>query len=290
MTIAKTDVVIEVQGEQKAAADAKLVQREVDAITRKAATAEAAAGRAIGLKGRLDSLLLRARASGMLKRNGLELGPLELNRSGFGVNPGFLRGSGMGTAAGALAVAHIAGATLNQGADLYDGIKELLHQGATVDQVIDHVGKRFARGVFDFFAASSLLRGGLRVAGYRPEQVDQAFDDAFATELGRRAEARAERAEREQRAALRNQIQQTQKDAMADIDARRREVLVAIDAATERELEGVKNESLPIGMNRAMARVYRARREAEVGQRAARARRDAEAITRERKLQVGEGD
>jgi len=292
MTIQRADVIIDVQGEQQAVAEANRVGREMDAVTRKATQAEAAANSAIGLRGRLDSLLLRAKQNGILKRGGIEYGAIELNQGGFGLNRGWLRGSGTGTGAALLGVGlmHGVGAGLNQVADIRDYIKQLVHQELTAAQVFDRVSTKAVESIFEGLGATSVLRGILRLGGENPDVIEQALRDLFATPEEQRAEARAARAASRQRAQMHAQIQKAQADTLADIEAKRREALSAVDAVTDRELAGVKNETLPVGLPRAMARAFAARRKAEIANKGAAARRGIEAAAKERRLQVGEGD
>lgn len=292
MTVERTSFQISVEGEGQAVAEARTVGREMDAIARKAREAEVAAGKATGLRGRLDSLLLKAKQTGVLKRGGIEYGALELNAGGFGLNRSWLRGSGagMGSALFGVTLAHGVGAGLNQIADLRDYIQQLVKQEFTTAQIAERITNKAVEGIFNGSGATSILEGILRLSGENRDVISQAIKDRFQTPEEAKAESRAEKEAAAQRRKLRESIQQQQKDVMASIEAARRDVLSSIDQANDREMAGIKNETLPVGLPRGMARAFQARRISEAASRTKQRQAVAESEYRQRKLAAGEGD
>lgn len=291
MTIERTDVQIEVQGEQQAVADANRVGREMDAVTRKATQAEAAARKATAAGGRLNDLFAQARQRGIIKRNGFEAGLLEFNQGGFGVNRSALRGAGAGAGGAALmgvAVAHGVGAGLNQVADLKDYVNTLIEQKLSAREIASNLSIKASESIYQASGATSILKGILRLGGERSDVVEEAFRLTFATKDELIAEDKAEkRAARARREAL-EAIKQAQGKAITDLEARKREAMQKADESLEREIAGIKHETLPVGLPRNLAAVYRARRVSEANGRAMRRR---EAVVRNAaKVRDGQGD
>lgn len=291
MTIQRTDVIIDVQGEAQAQGAARQVGREMDNITRKAGQAEAAARKATTAGGRLNDLFAQARQRGIIKRNGFEAGLLEFNQGGFGVNRSALRGAGAGAGGAALmgvAVAHGVGAGLNQVADLKDYVNTLIEQKLSAREIASNLSIKASESIYQASGATSILKGILRLGGERSDVVEEALRLTFATKDELVAEDKAEkRAARARREAL-DAIRAAQSKALSDIDTRKAEAMQKADEAYERELAGLKHETLPVGLPRNLAAIYRARRVSEADGRRIRRK---EAVARQaQKVKDGDGD
>lgn len=291
MTVEKTTFQVEVAGEQQAAADARLVQREMDKIAQKANAAEAAATRARRGGGALNDLFQRARANGNIKRNGVEYGLFEFNSGGFGLNRSALRGAGAGAGGAAfvgIALAHGVGAGLNQIADLKDYINTLLEQKLSAREIAGNIAIKASEGLYERSGASSILKGILRLSGENTAVVEEAFRLAFATKEELIAEDKAEKRAAQARRAAIESIQKETNKALQDIEARKREAFAKSDEALARELAGIKNETLPVGLPRRLAEVYRLRRISEAEGRDIRRKEKINADAK--KLKDGDGD
>lgn len=291
MTVERTSFQISVEGEGQAVAEARTVGREMDAIARKAREAEVAAGRATTVGGRLNDLFNRARANGNIKRGGIEAGIFELNASGFGLDRRALRGIGGGATGAAfigVALAHGVGAGLNQIADLKDYINRLLEQKLSAREIANNLAIKASESLFDRSGAASILKGLLRLGGEKASVVEEAFRLTFASKEELIAEDKAEKRAAKLRREAIDAIQDAQKKALIDLESKKLEAWQKSDEAVAREIAGIKNETLPVGLPRRLAAIYRARRVSEAQGRGIRRSEAAERAIN--KAKEGQGD
>jgi hypothetical protein len=262
MTIDKTTVIVSLEGEAAAIADARRLEAVAERVEAKAQKAKAEV-READLAGRKLSLLDRARQKGLLKRSGLEFAGLEFNRQGIGLDKRQLRGSHSvaGAAFFGIALAHGVGATLNTIADAQDFLDA--NQHLTGAQIAKELSSAASRSIFQTFVAESILRGALRVGRTRQDVIDAAFDIAFAQnaptalELEIDAQAAAMRAHR---AAMEKLQRQRTLAALKYKDAAAR-ALEDNQAAIAAQIAGLRMPQLPIGVSEDMWRMLK--REAE---------------------------
>lgn len=272
MTVERTEVRIDVTGTAQAKAAADSLQREMTDLEGKAHNAERAVSSANRSGGRLNQWFDSLRDRGIVKRGGLELGPMELNRQGFGLNGGFFRGGqlGQGMAMGLLitGLGRLAAAGAGSVADFrYDlarggwdgaraGIKAKLRESADaalaetvsgVGNIVGNVWRMFSPGVSAETSAAAWNE----------------YWQAGAVGLGLRDETDLEKQIADQRArmrALRAQlVEQERADKRAEEDrrARREEALAASDAEIERRSLGLKALRPSIGLSRRQAVAYK---------------------------------
>lgn len=156
---------------------------------------------AAGMAGR-QTLADRLKARGFgIKRDGIELGPVEIGRAGIGMNAGFMRGVG-GTAFRASVALHVVGGGLSAYANVQDKVNAIKQQGGTNSEVARAIGGSVAGGATRTFASltgvESLARGLIRIGGMDEADtnriVEDFYDKLFTTreELQRRKDARAQ--------------------------------------------------------------------------------------------------
>lgn len=235
------------EGVQEVIRDLQRVNASLDSTAtnaqRTAAQVDAAQGKGPGLTG----FLQRAKANGFLKRSGVEFGPLEIGRSGIGMNQSFLRSSVGGAGMVVVASAHgVAGAlgTIN---NTKDAIDEAGSFGEGVKRGIKRGQREAAEKLFGTSGAQALTREIFRLFGTRgdvfDEAVEQLKDDLFTTaeekKLKKEKEARAKARARE----LEEQVAADEKRAEEALQAKLRAFQDKINAET----------------NRAVARIYRTR-------------------------------
>lgn len=291
MTIERTQFLVEVEGEQKAAADVRAVGREMDAVTRKAQQADAAAQKARAGGGRLESLLQRARNSGMLKRGGVEYGWLEFNRGGFGLNKGYLRGAGGGAMMAVTlttALAHGTASIMEEVAD----VREMLAAGKSASEVSRVMYLATSRKVLETVAVMRLAEQGRRLFGGRSKEqaaaeMEQFLSDTFRTREEIAAEEVAQRRARARaRQFMLNAMAEEERRMEAAREAFLSKALADADDQMAKGLAGIKNDSLPVGLGRNLARQYHSMREEQIRQKAS----GDKAKAREAAAKLGPGE
>lgn len=269
MGVDRTEVRFETTGEQQAAADVRAIEREMQRLEQRARNAETAvrSAKAAGGTG--------TPGFGQKLKQYVRFGP-----QGFSLNKGILKASG---ALMVVAAAHGLAATAEQVMDGLEWIDELRKSNVGGDEIARQLGLKASEKIFDASGASSLVKAGLRVAGVNREVTEEAFNLAFSTAAQQAAQERAER-------AANRKVRLMMEAALAKADRDREAALEKLTRDSEdqlnKQLAGLGNETLPIGLNRATAQRYRALREEQVRQGAKIRQQQA----RDKIMQAGEGD
>lgn len=188
----KYDIDVE---EREAVASARRVQREMGEIEKDAKDAQKEVSKARGgggsLGNRAQGLLDRARKRGILKEEGLELGPLAVGAGGIRGSEEWMKGK-RGAVAGpllAVFVVSTAAHTLASGArgindslDWYDTHRETGYAG-----LAKHASMAAWDGFVDKMGVYALAREGARMFGFsagNAENVDLALDDLRSNAFG----------------------------------------------------------------------------------------------------------
>lgn len=286
MGVQKTTVVVEVDGEQQAAATARRLEDIANRVKAKADQAKQAVNQA-ETRGRLATLTDSLKRRGILSRSGFELGPVELKRSGFGLNAGFFRGSSFGAAAGVTIAGNVIGRALEQTADWVDVLRE---NDLSAGQVAAAAGMGLLKGIFEFTGSKSILRGISRLSGTRADVFDEAYEGVFAGVLGTKTQADIDimgvaAAQRERWAQMRKLEEAEQKRRQA-IEAQTAEIRSKLDELEAQSLRGIKAVRYPLQLPEATWKLAdRLRRENLAAQRAA-----TEAKLNERMAELLDGD
>lgn len=248
MTVDRTTVQVEVEGEQKAAADARRLELIAERIRAKAQQAKAEVKEA-DLESRKLNLFQRA-----LRKGKGELGPVEIGPNGFAVNRGWMSGRGAGAVSGPLLATY----AVSRGADAISNVgntvADLMQDGETFAQVLKRAPARIARKIGEFATAPSVKLGGMITrfsAGYTAEQADLAMDevvtDAFGqgpSQLDAMLDAQ-KLAHREHRRAMAERERKNRRD-----DSKKRESIEAAleknDEATAARIRGLRAPVLPV--------------------------------------------
>lgn len=271
MTVERTEVRIEVSGEQQAKAAADSLQREMTDLESRARRAgDAVQGADRGADRGANAWLQRLKDRGVLKRSGVEYGALELTSGGLGLNRGFFRGAGGGAG---LAFAAVMGTGIlvrgtssvaNTAVDAYQFYKEAGFFGVT-----DAAKRAFAEKTLGAVGFDSAAKAAWRVAGMfqgvarSSEQAEQAFGEVMhnawgrgPSDLDRDLDAQSARM-RELKAKLAEQ--EDAERLLAEERRRRRdEQLTAADAEIDRNSRGLKATTPTIGLGRRLAAKYHA--------------------------------
>ena len=136
-----------------------------------------------------------------LKRGKVELGPVELGRSGLSLNSGFLRGAGGRLFAVAM-VGQAIGGTINSYADASDAIKRIRKEGGSTTEMVKQGGLSVAGGfrntVGSLLGFDSITEGVLRLRGLSATDATNTqrkfYEDMFTSkeQLARRKNAQAD--------------------------------------------------------------------------------------------------
>lgn len=187
MSIKKTQVKVDVTGEQKAIADVKKVDREVKKLGKDADVAKrkVESAKTATKGGRFGRLLERARARGILKEESFVFGGIELGRDGFRIEEEFKKGKrGTGLGASALKTFTIAslaghgiGGLLNKTADLLDFIEQ--NKDLSVGQIARELANGASQSLFEFVGVKSIVGGIHRLSGGDAANFEQAFKMTF---------------------------------------------------------------------------------------------------------------
>lgn len=281
MGIERTEVRFETTGEQQAQADVRAIEREMQRLEQRAKSAEDA--------------VRRAKAGGQAKYfagdGAAGLRHLGLGRSGFSFNS-LARahlGGGMGPLMGgaiAAGVAYRGTPALAEGAaDLVDFLRENPSPGemAKAAAVAFWNKAKAAPQQAITRTAAALFRLTTRASKETAESAREAVldpDAAVAREIEDFWANKRVRLQREAAEAL----------AAIRLEAQRAAALERLSRDTEeavtKQLAGLSNETLPVGLNRATAQRYRALREEQVRQGAKLRQQQG----REKIMLAGEGD
>lgn len=258
MAIVKTNVKIEVDNRQ-ALRESREVRREMDRIEDDAKDAQREVNNARrarrGLNDRATGLLDRAKSKGILKEEGLELGPLALTRTGIRGSEEFMKGKGQ-AASSAVAAPLMAVFATKLVADaltsIGDRAADLRDEGLNTGQVV-----------------SSMMKGGLQYAaepsaglarmasrwtdGYTREQADLALDDLLVNAFGSGKDPSqidqildAQKLQRRAFLAQQTKIQEAERQAADKKEAALDAALAKLDEALSQRLAGLKIRQLPI--------------------------------------------
>ncbi len=271
MGVDRTEVRFETTGEQQAQADVRAIEREMERLEAKARRAEEAAR--------------AARAAGSNTGGGPGFGQslkkyVRFGPQGFTLNKGVLRASG---ALMAVAAAHGLAATAEGVMDGLEWIDELRNSDVGGGEITRRVGLHASEKIFESSGATSLLKAGLRAAGVNREVADEAFNLAFSTAA---EQAASERADRAANRRVRQMMQAALARAARDNDAALEKLHRDTEDQLARQLTGLGNESLPVGLRHGTALRWRATREEQVRQGA----KLREQQGRQKIMQAGEGD
>lgn len=268
MTVQRTDVRIDIQGEQQAAATVASLQRRMDTLSAKAREAQQETTVAESRGARLEALLQRAKQKGMIKRGGFEFGAVEFGAGGFGLNNGWLRGAGGVAGLAFMGVtmtrALVSGASrmANTAADAYQFYRE--NEKLSAYDLALSAGRETAGGalgmlgVQDASAAVWRVAGALQGRARSAELAGQLSADVWSTLLGNRSEL--DRALEQQRAAIaatRRAAEDAERAAVSERERARADFLAKSDAEIERRGEGLKAVRPPVRLSRAQARLYK---------------------------------
>lgn len=274
MTIERTDVQVEVQGEQQAIAKTNTVAAAMERLRLKAEQVKAAAADA-------ERLSLKARVQGFFRPKSM----LGLAKGGF--RPGAvargITGGGMGAFAATTIALQGTERLSDTAADLADYLRTNPSMAQALRDTRDSVFGFFQRPVAN--TAGSLRR---LFSGRTKEQADaevqelldsldpakQAAEDAARRAIMRRL--------RRQAAELERREQEAEEARLATVNAKSKD-------ATANALAGLANETLPVGLRHGAAMRYHAERQEQVrhGQELQR----LNAIKNgQKKMMEGEGD
>lgn len=291
-------VTVTTEGVEQSKAQVRSLDAEMNKLTADAQRAQAAVNRTTSLGSRAEGLLQRARGSGIFKRGGFELGPVELSGSGFGLNNSWMRGRGAGAASGPLLAAYIVsrlahgvGNAMENAADARDWWKA--HSHLTGAQLANEAYHRASEGVLDRMGVFALAKGFDRLFNGTSAEDSAAVFDRFRLKTFAPADyeksQRLERAEFNRRQAAIDQAKAAAAEREREHERKIDEVNAKIDKEVERALNGLKSLR-PEGFlfaTRAQAKRYQARVDA-VNQNAIRSAAAAE--KRIAKAKVNEGN
>lgn len=295
MAIEKTQVKVELTGDEKAIADAQRVERAMNRVKREAKQAQAAVDKARsggsglrrrgGLLGRLSN-----RAGVRWGDEDVQFGAFKVGRGGFGLREEFVKGR-TGSAAGAglrmgfvaMVAGQALGRTLEQLADLKDLTKEYKNRQDELRELLLTSG---SKKVFDAFGTKSTLRGGYRLLGGNKEAFDNALQLAYGetsdVELAIDAQAAGRR-------AFFKMMEKRQ-----DLEDKRREAVdkanAKVDEIIERQLAGFKTDIFrPKGIRLAREQNQAAQRLYDDARRRRVMREGAAAKSANQQVLAGEG-
>jgi hypothetical protein len=274
MTIERTDVQIEVKGEQQAVAKTNTVAAAMERLRLKAEQAKAAQADA-------ERLSLKSRAANFFSARNM----LALGKGGF--KPGALARGITGGGLGAFAATHIAlhgtERLADNAADLADYLRTNPSAGQVLRDARDNIAGYFQRPVANVAGSLRRLFGGRSKEQAEAEVEEllasldpakQAAEDAARRAAMRRARRQAAEAERREAEAEEARI--------AVVNSKSRDQL-------DKALAGLANETLPVGLRHGTALRYHAERQEQVrhGQELAR----LNAINSgQKRMMAGEGD
>ena len=135
-----------------------------------------------------EQRLINRRLPRLMRGNKIELGPVEMGRSGLGLNAGYLRGLG-GRAVTGMIGFHVAAGLLNQGMDLVDRNRKLIASGATPNEARDQLGLSALSGIANTVTALSgarplagaLLRAGGMTQEDAEAMIARGMENVFST-------------------------------------------------------------------------------------------------------------
>lgn len=275
MTIERTDVQVEVKGEQQAVAKTNTVAAAMERLRLKAEQAKAAAADA-------ERMSLRARASNFLSAKNM----LGMAKGGFGPNS-VARGLG-GGAMGALMALRLGPAAAEGASGEAADLADYMRSNPTAKQMVQDAGSAlhdtFVKPVQGAIAntAANLRRLFGGVSKERAEAEAAELLSSLDPAKGAAEDAAHKAAMRK----LRQQAADLERREQEALEARIQKMNEASEEMLTKGLAGLANETLSVGLHRGTAMRYRAMREEQHHQ----ANKLRKVQGRQKIMMEGEGD
>jgi hypothetical protein len=265
MTLERTSVYIDVQGENRAKATVRALEQDMKRLEDKAEAAQREVALAESKSGRLNDLLQRAKSKGMIKRSGVEFGAMELGAGGFGLNQSYFRGAGGGAGLAFFAVrgAQIATGAMasvsGSAADAYAWYRE--NERLSAWQLAKRGFAEAQKSVVESFRAPDVAKSFWRFAGMLGGRVrsealaDEAMDEVLANAYGAGPTA-LDVALDQQRRAMR-ELRKKVAEAEREFELQQQQAHAKAEAEIDKRAAGLHAVRPPVRLSRQQARAYK---------------------------------